>query len=102
MGVNNGILLGHKGDCNYVFCGKWLESENIVLSRIRWTQENKPPFLSPVECRGEMHRSRLYEQLLARGRGLGEGGYSGNNIFKMKYILCIYERVTIKSIILCK
>lgn len=83
MGVNNGILLGHKGDCTCVFCGKWMEPENIVLSRIRWTQENKSPFLSPVECRGEAYRSRLSEELLAKRSGLGEGGYSGNNIFKM-------------------
>lgn len=31
-----------------------------------------------------LHRSRLSEELLTKRSGLGEGGYSGNNIFKMK------------------
>ena len=35
MHIYNGILLGHKKECNMPFAATWMDLENVILSEVR-------------------------------------------------------------------
>jgi hypothetical protein len=45
--IHNGILFSHKEEWNFVIRSKWMELENIILSKVSQAQKAKKITCSP-------------------------------------------------------
>jgi hypothetical protein len=46
--IHNGILLSHKGELNFVITIKWMELENIILTKVSQAQKAKNHMFSLI------------------------------------------------------